>query len=59
MSGHIGEMNSQKRQRKRVSPKCVAKKALKAPATLRETLRGIAKPGEAQKFVRRLRAEWD
>jgi len=26
---------------------------------LRETLRGIAKPGEAKKFVRRLREEWD
>ena len=59
MSGHTGAMKAQKRHRKRVAPKRVAKKALNAPAALSETLRGIAKRGEAQKFVRRLRAEWD
>jgi hypothetical protein len=42
-----------------VAPKGVAKKAVNASAALRETLRGIAKPGGSQKFVRRLREEWD
>ena len=59
MSGHTGAVKAQKRHRKRVAARRVATKALDVPAALRETLRGIAKRGEAQKFVRRLRAEWD
>src|SRR2546428_11105620 len=59
LSGNTDAMNVQKRQRKRVAPKRVATKAPSTSAALRETLRGIAKPGEAEKFVRRLREEWD
>jgi hypothetical protein len=52
-------MTARKPQRKRVAPKRVDKKTVPAAVALRETLRGIAKPGRVQKFVRRLREEWD
>jgi len=52
-------MTARRPQRKRVAPKRVNKKTLPVAVALRETLRGIAKPGEAKKFVRRLRKEWD